>query len=138
MDDDATRTQERRAVVAGRVTSLSPELQQLELRKHIISDLNDCLMDLTEEAIQATALVRTTHEHIIALPGANAFCVHMGSLSRSRKRLGRMEGCNLSDSPVSHLEPSKHDKDIEEDRRYREAVGNDTPWWKRILGGGSR
>jgi hypothetical protein len=132
--DDAR--QDRKAAIAERVTPLSPELQQLELRKHILSDLNDGLMDLTEEAIQATAVVRTTHEHIIALPGANAFCVHMGSLTRSRKRLGRMEACNLSETPVSQLEPSKHDRDIEEERRYREAVGQDLPWWRRLLGGG--
>ncbi len=135
MADDIPKP-DRRAVVAGRVTSLSPELQQLELRKHIVTDLNDCLMDLTEEGIQATAVIRTTHEYIIALPGAYAFTVHMGSLSRSRKRLGRWEGCILSETPVSRLEPSKHDKDVEEDRRYREAVGYDTPWWKRLLGGG--
>jgi len=130
------KTKDRQETIAGRVTALSPELQQLEFRKHIISDLNDGLMDLSEEAIQATAVIRTAHEHIIAMPGANAFCIHMGSLSRSRKRLGRMEACNLSDYPVTSLEPSKHDKDIEEDRRYREALGNDLPWWRRILGGG--
>lgn len=133
----ATSPQEaRRATIAGRITQYSPELQNLETRKFILTECNDALLDLSEEAIQATAMVRTVNEHIIALPGASAFCGHMGSLSRSRKRLGRIEGCNLTDTPVSHLEPVKHDRDIEEDRRYREALGNDRPWWKRIFGGG--
>jgi len=131
-----TIDQERRQIIAGRVTALSPELQVMELRRIVFSEKNDCLLDLSEEAIAATAMVRTVHEHIIALPAASAFVDHMGSLSRSRKRLGRIEACNLTDVPVQSLEPVKHDKDIEQDRRYREALGDDRPWYKRIFGGG--
>jgi len=132
----STPEQDRRQVIAGRVTALSPELQNMELRKIVLTEENDCLLDLSEEAIAATAMIRTLHEHVIAVPGAATFAKHMGSLSRSRKRLGRMEGCNLSDVPIQHLEPVKHDKDIEQDRRYQEALGDGTPWWKRIFGGG--
>lgn len=128
--------QERRQVIAGRVTALSPELQNMELRKVVLTEKNDCLLDLSEEAIAATAMIRTMHEHIIAVPAASSFADHMGSLSRSRKRLGRIEGCNLSDVPIQHLEPVKHDRDIEQDRKYHDALGDDRPWWKRIFGGG--
>lgn len=124
------KEQDRKSKISERVSGLSPELLQLELRKHILTTLDDGLIDLSEEAIVATSMARTIHSSIISIPATVAFTREMGSLSRSRKRLGRVEGCSLAETPVINPQPVMHDRDIEEERRYREAATGERPWWQ--------
>jgi len=115
------------------VTKYSPELQMLELRKFMITEMNDALADLPQKSIQAIALLRTVHETIIPIPEAVTFCDHFASLSRSRDRMGRQEGCGLSNRPVASYQPVPTPREVD-DIEQREQGAKLPGFWARLFG----
>lgn len=115
------------------VTKYSPELQMLELRKFMLTEMNDALADLPQKSVQAIALLRTVHETIIPIPEAIAFCDNYMSLSRSRDRMGRQEGSALTNRPIAQYQPVPTAREIEE-AEMREQAGKQPGFWARLFG----
>lgn len=101
------------------------EVQILEMKKYIISEMGDALGDLTEDQVHAIAVIRVadmvTFGDFGGLPQSRAWVDQFMSLSRSRNRLGRVEATGLINRPIIPPDHSaRHREDIEDEREYRE------------------
>lgn len=135
---EATRLEQMKSVMKERVTQYSPDLQILEIKKALLTEMSDALSDLPEEAITATALIRTIDEHIIPVPATRAFAEHFASLMRSRDRLGRIEAATISNRNPSYQSAGaplyQHE---EEELRQQEAAASNSKkggFWSRVFG----
>lgn len=124
-----------RQIMQERVTQYSPELQAMALKRTLLTEMNDALSDLPEEAIRATALIRTIDLHIIPVPATRAFAEHFASLMRSRDRLGRIEVASASNRTPSYQGAGaplyQHE---EEELRQQQASNRGGGFWSRIFG----
>lgn len=116
-----------------RVTQYSPDLQTLAMKKSLLTEMNDALSDLPEDAIRATALLRTIDENVIPLPASRAFAEHYASLMRSRDRLGRIEVATISNRPPSY-NPQPYREDVERMEEQRQAAtSKGGGFWSKIF-----
>jgi len=132
---EAARLEQMRSVMKARVTQYSPDLQILEIKRALLTDMSDALSDLPEEAIRATALIRVIDEHIIPVPATRAFAENFASLMRSRDRLGRIEVAAFSTRNPSYQGVPLYQHEEEELRAQQEtATGKKGGFWSRIFG----
>lgn len=115
----------RNSLQSQSAVSQSIEHQNLEFKKFLATEANDSLYDLTEEQMHAISCIREGDEVIFAayggLPRSRKFTAEFCSLSRSRRRLGRIEGVGLGSRPINPtLVPYR--SDIEDEREYKEAA----------------
>ena len=128
-----TATEATRQAMQERVTLYSPDLQALALKKTLLTEMNDALSDLPEDAIRATALIRVIDDHIIQVPGTRAFAEHFASLMRSRDRLGRIEVATISNRTPTY-NPQPYREDVERMQEQQEtASGKGGGFWSRIF-----
>ncbi|UUX92077.1 hypothetical protein [Methanoplanus endosymbiosus] len=123
MDSSETIRQNLKAQSA---TNQSVEHQSLQFKKFLATESNDSLYDLTEEQIHAISAIRMADEETFiaygGLPQARAFAEAYESLSRSRRRLGRIEGVGLGNRPITAPQ-QPYNRDVESERDYqREAM----------------
>lgn len=132
---EAARLEQMKATMKERVTQYSPDLQILEIKKALLTDMSDALSDLPEEAIRATALIRTIDEHIISVPATRFFAENFASLMRSRDRLGRIEAAAISNRTPSYQGATPYQNEKEEIRAQQEAsTGQKSGFWSRLFG----
>jgi hypothetical protein len=134
MDEETLRQDRLNSSLKERVTLYSPDLQTLALKKALLTEMSDALSDLPEDAIRATALLRTIDEHIIPVPASRAFAEHFASLMRSRDRLGRIEVATISNRPPTY-NPQPYREDVEDMRRQQaEAKGQSGGgFWSKLF-----
>lgn len=134
MTESALLTDEElKKALLSRVSSYSPELQALEMRRFVSIENIDSLYDLSEHAIQATALLRALNDHIIEIPASLSFADNFCSLTRSRRRLGRQEAVSLANRPANST-PSEYDADVEGDRQYQDQKSEKKGFFKWFKG----
>lgn len=134
---EAARLETMKTAMQERVTQYSPDLQILEIKRALLTDMSDALSDLPEEAIRATALIRTIDEHIIPVPATRAFAEHFASLMRSRDRLGRIEAAAISNrNPSYHSAGAPLYQHEEDEMRAQQdaATGKKGGFWSRLFG----
>lgn len=83
------------------LSSFSPSVLQHQGIRALSTDKSEALWDLSDEEIEAFALLRSLN-HSIHMPMTMMIISEQGSLSRARNRQGRIEyaGCYKSYPPV--------------------------------------
>lgn len=105
----------------------SPELIALQMKNEFLHSRHDGVFDLTEEEIQAIALLRTFNANIIEIPATMKFCEEYASLTRSRERAGRQEAVTIFRSPLKYVTTAFHAPEDED--------GSGGGFWSRFRGG---